>query len=401
MTQLNRPTRHRRRMAAILLLAPMLAPVLAACNLNNGAGSADTKPVTTATAPATAKKAKAVSSQEFSQNALLQAKAGGAIALRRGEYRMAETMFGMALEIDPEDVDSLAGHAAALQFSKRPKEAEPILQKLLAVTRHGSARSHALALRMMAENAFALRQFKKAEEYFKQALQAYPSPGYETSQIDILGKLGGLAIESKRLGEARSYLNRAMDMARQHNSKKSQINIGIRISRLQRKSKQLVEAEKTLQQALRTAEEIGHEKFAATAIAHLGLVAREELQRKQAADYLNHAIDRFRKMKNGEDGLAFALSNLAHNYREQGKLARAEEIYKEANAVYRRINKPGSVAGNLLHLGQIAMKSTNLAAACGYWLESEKIFNQQGDKKAALLVSMMNRALCKGIGNNT
>lgn len=415
---LHSTIRSRVGMAILIGFAPLMAacqvkvggnaaaPVTTASALN-GSSSSPVTPKTSAPAkPKTQAQMRALLSADDStltfdqrrEKAILQAKIGGTIALKQNKHKAADQLFSLGLALDPENHELLAGRAVTLQLMNRHREAIPVLDKFHAVSKTKDQVTQALALRMLAENRYSLSRRKEAMRFFEQALEKYPAAGNEVSRIDIMGKLGAMHEKEGDLAQAERYLTRARNLAEQHNNQQRIIDIRIKQGRLLRKSGKLVAAETAFRETLRLSEDGGFEKHAASSLANLGLLAKEEMQYKQAIDYLTRAAERYGKAKNAKIGEAYTYGHLAQIHNKQGRLAEAEKLFDRSSALFRRMNLHVQVAGNLIYTGHIALKTNNLPKACDRWRQADKIYEKYKIQQERLVVGALTATMCKDVG---
>jgi len=80
-----------------------------------------------------------------------------------------------------------------------------------------------------------------------------------------------------------------------------------------------------------------------------------------------------------QHGIARALNSLGASLAERGEAEKAEEIYNESLEIYRNLRVQQAIAGTLVNLANMEIKSGDNATASGMLGEAEKSFNLVGD----------------------
>jgi TPR repeat protein len=157
--------------------------------------------------------------------------------------------------------------------------------------------SKAEELLMQGNSHFYNKEYLKAEEYYKKAIDA--------GNNDALNNLGNLYKEQKEYSKAEEYYKKAIDAG----VNDALINLGI----LYKEQKEYSKAEEYYKKAV----DAGNND----ALFNLGILYKEQKEYSKAEEYYKKAID---------GGNNDALNNLGVLYQEQKEYSKAEECYKKA-----------------------------------------------------------------------
>jgi predicted ATPase/DNA-binding SARP family transcriptional activator len=120
----------------------------------------------------------------------------------------------------------------------------------------------------------------------------------------------------------------------------------------------------------------------ATALTHLGRVARHQGDYDGARDYLKRSLHLFKLLKGDRDttyGTAYALINRARVEEHDGQHTKARQFAKESLRLFRRIGDSEGISGCLHTLADIALHLGQPGEAHEYLVEALPGFEELGD----------------------
>jgi tetratricopeptide (TPR) repeat protein len=203
------------------------------------------------------------------------------------------------------------------------------------------------------------REFEKAEDYYKQALEIYNEFNERYELADSLGQLGLLKQTQREFEKAEGYFQQALEIHIEFHDLYSQ----------------------------------------AKTFHNLGTVAQEQREFEKAEDYYKQALEI--KIKFNDRYLqASTLHQLGSVAEAQLELEKADDYYKQALEIYIEFNDRYSQASSLGQLGLLKQEQTKFVEAQSYLLQALEIFRDFNDEYSLILVFSNLRNLWKKSGND-
>lgn len=106
------------------------------------------------------------------------------------------------------------------------------------------------------------RKYRKAQDYFKDALEASKRMGNRILFAEMQGRLGMLAMKGEELYTARVLMEAGLRLSRELGQKEHVLELLINLGSLYQQENANSEARAALKEALSLAVEIGHHRYA-------------------------------------------------------------------------------------------------------------------------------------------
>lgn len=285
----------------------------------------------------------------------------------------------------------------------------------------------------LASVAMAQREWVKAEEYCKRALQIFISTDEHVNQASVYHTSGSLAKEQNQLTKAEQYYQQALQIlikfndrqlladnylslgqvtlmqdrlieAQQHylhalpiyiefNERINEASVYHDLGILAEKQGQWTRAKYYYQQALQIQIDLGDHYHQAEAYAQLGIVAKEEGQLAEAVQYYQKSLPIFKKFNDlPKQNIAYsALGILA---REQQQWAQAEEYFQYALQIRAEIDDRPAQAEAYTSLGTLVQDQQQWARAEEYYRLALSLYREVEDLmgQADLLLNLSDLA---------
>ncbi len=221
------------------------------------------------------------------------------------------------------------------------------------------------------------RQFEKAKENFRRALDIYGQYD-DQHRADTYGHLGNVAEQEKDYETARLDYREALKLEKKFNHHYNQAATYHHLGVLAEKQQDFDTARDYYGKALHTCRDLDDGICQARSYHNLGVVAREEGDLQEAARNFGWAAALF---KTGDDPYSQAIScfYLGSTLEESGQLEAAGQHYLNALEIFREYNDTPNRGRTNLHLGILTRKQGDYSAALGFFASAMQLFMQKID----------------------
>lgn len=272
----------------------------------------------------------------------------GQVAVERGEYDEAETLYRNALaayrELDDQlgIADSLRHLGSVAQLRSNLDAAETRYARSLRIYLDlGANRKTAQALSDLGSVAQDRGDFETARRHYHESRRRYAAVGARQELVDVLCKLATVGWVTGDLDAAEKRARRAAAVGR----------------------------------------EIGYESGFATAQYHLAVVSNVRGNTDAAREYADRAVDSFAAIGNTHHE-ASVRSLLGEIERTAGNLDRAETHYEAAASRHERLDDDRALLDALLGLGRVANERGALDRAAEYAERALEAAREVGDARS-------------------
>jgi tetratricopeptide (TPR) repeat protein len=237
------------------------------------------------------------------------------------------------------------------------------------------------------------RQYQKAEEYYKKALEIKIEFNACYEQAVTYQNLGIVAQKQGQYEQAEEYYKKALDINIEFNARYEQASTYGQLSILAHEQRQYEQAEEYCKKALEIFIEFNARYDQAKIYHQLGYVADEQRQYKQAEEYYKKALEIFIEF-NARYDQAKTYHQLGYVADEQRQYEQAREYYMQALRIYVEYNDEYYIDGTLGNLAILWQASNDgsipdlVASAAGV----------SSDEAKALLTTALESAEQKGEG---
>jgi predicted ATPase/class 3 adenylate cyclase len=257
------------------------------------------------------------------------------------EHANMRVAFSWALERKEGEVALRLGGALWLFWFVRGYQSEGRrwLQEALAMDRHVSPDSRAMALAGAGKLAYEQGELDRAQEAYEEGLQLLANEAREGSEarLWLLSLLGWSALEREEHDQARELLEEQLALSR----------------------------------------EMSDTWWLAHSLSDLALVPHSLGDYERATELYEQSMDLFRE-QGAKHSLAYCLNNLAMMVYSQGDLGQAAQLTEESVALQRELGARGDVALGVYNLGWIALLQDDLGRAADLYRESLSLSRDAG-----------------------
>ena len=209
---------------------------------------------------------------------------------------------------------------------------------------------------------FHIANYKKAKEYFEQALIIYENHygRDDVRSARVLVRLGSVYRNMGDYGKAKEYFEQALVVYEKHYGKEDikTTEVYTYLGSIYRNIGDYGKAQKLLEQALAVYKKNygGDDIETARVLAYLGSVYKNTGDYKKAKEFLNQALEMYKNYY-GEEHVqtAWVSGRLGNVYRSIGDYAKAKELLEQAFMIYKKHHGENCIetAWILSHLGSV------------------------------------------------
>jgi tetratricopeptide (TPR) repeat protein len=211
------------------------------------------------------------------------------------------------------------------------------------------------------------RQWKQAEQHYRQALQLFIEYNDRYNQAKTYHQLGRVAQEQREWAQAEQHYQQALQIKIEYNDRFAQANTYYQLGAVAQEQRQWAQAEQYYQQVLQIYIDFNDRYAQADTYHNLGMVAQEQRQWQQAEQYFQQALqiyiaynDRYEQAK--------TYHQLGRVAQEQRQWVQAEQYYQQALQIYIAYNDRYEQAKTYHQLGRVAEEQQQWQQARDYFL---------------------------------
>lgn len=248
---------------------------------------------------------------------------------------------------------------------------------------------------MLGELAERLSSWDEAKRYLEEAQAHARKTGDRQMAAACLSRLARLSIHRNEFEEAERLAREALQMARENVDRERQTEALTQLGDVARKREKWKDAEGYYTQALGIRRELGDQIGVARAMHNVGVAMSLQSGREgEAVRALEESLDLKRKL--GMSAFeAMTLNSLAVIAVDSGEHDRAEQLYQQVLASYRKQKDLSAISQTLGNLGVLEQNRGHTRSAVAYLEESCKLATEIGDQDS-LTLSAFNLAYLLG-----
>ena len=222
-------------------------------------------------------------------------------------------------------------------------------------------------------------QYKKALDYFQEALPTLKQTGNAKGQAMVLSGIGGAYDGLSQYETALSFYDQALPIDEQIGDNllrgRTLNNIAFDYDQLSQYSKSL----DFFEQSLEINQQTDDKAAQATTLSNIGAVYDNLGQYPKALDLYQQALP-LRQQSGDLTGTAVTLSNIGAIYLETGEYAKAISYFKQALPIEKKVGDRLTEAGTLSNIGIAYDDMSEYPTALNYYRQAMQIGQQIGSK---------------------
>ena len=293
----------------------------------------------------------------------------GVVAWDLGETDIAQKYFEESLQISRE-VEDRASEGYCLNNLGRLSAhrgdfptARKYLQEALPVFRElGNQYGESVILLSLGLTAIEQGDFDRAYAYFEQALDIRRKVGDQRGEGYCLHNLGNLAFLQNDFGRAQNLQQQALDIFRQIGEQQGEAQTIAWLGKLAANWGDFHSARQAFNQALEMFREQGNRQSEAETLAEAGLLSLQLGEIETALETIQVSLSIARAV-DAPQNQAVALTYAGHARFAAERIAEAEDSYREALTLRRKMGQLHLVPEPLAGLARIALAQANLSEA--------------------------------------
>jgi tetratricopeptide (TPR) repeat protein len=229
-----------------------------------------------------------------------------------------------------------------------------------------------------------LRQWDKATDYYKQALQIKTDFNERYNQVVTLINLGTVSLEQAKWQESENYYQEALYILEESNDLYVQATIYHNLGLLAQRQEQLDNAENYYQQALEILINLDTDYQQLKTLHQLGGIAQRKGNWQEAENYYQEAL-KITIEFNDRYNQAPTYYHLGLGAQLQGDFHRANSYYQQSLTICIEFNDFFNQGRNLLQLGLLRQEQKLFSESQHYLLQALKIFIDINDEQNELI----------------